>query len=140
MPNPKVKLSYSRKVSERLNFGTEFKYSHPEKESALHLAYEYLITKARIQGLLDTEATRVGRLTVACGQSHRWSKPQVVKATGGQSHRWSKPQVVKATAGQKMLISPPMRDPFADSDQIFIDGFLRENFHFHSKLNLFLDF
>ena len=39
-----------------------------------------------------------------------------------------------------MLISPPMRDPVADLDQIFIDGFLRENFHFQSKLNLFLDF
>ena len=62
MPDPKVgknthetKLSYSRKVSERMNLATEFKYSHPEKESALHLAYEYLITRARIQELLDTD-------------------------------------------------------------------------------------
>ena len=62
MPDPKVgknthetKLSYSRKVSERLNLGTEFKFSHPEKESGLQLAYEYLFTQARIQGLLDTD-------------------------------------------------------------------------------------
>ena len=42
----------------------------------------------------------VSAATPSGGQSHRWSKPQVVKATGGRSHRWTKPQVVKATGGQ----------------------------------------
>ena len=40
-------------------------------------------------------------------ESHRWSKPQVVKATGGQSHRWSKPQVVEATGGRSHRWSKP---------------------------------
>jgi mitochondrial import receptor subunit TOM40 len=62
MPDPKqgkntheTKLSYTRKVSERLNLGTEFKYVIPEKESGLQLAYEYLFSQARLQGLIDTD-------------------------------------------------------------------------------------
>ena len=42
-----TKLSYSRKVSERWNVGTEFKYSQPEKESALHLACESICSHRR---------------------------------------------------------------------------------------------
>eukprot|EP00932_Pfiesteria_piscicida_P008306 SRR837773.18679.p2 GENE.SRR837773.18679~~SRR837773.18679.p2 ORF type:complete len:243 (-),score=97.49 SRR837773.18679:84-752(-) len=50
-----VKLQYCRKVSERLTLGTEFKYSHPDRESGLSMAYEYAFRNARVQGLVDTD-------------------------------------------------------------------------------------
>mmetsp|Transcript_132236 Transcript_132236/g.411025 ORF Transcript_132236/g.411025 Transcript_132236/m.411025 type:complete len:359 (+) Transcript_132236:83-1159(+) len=49
------RLQYIRRFTERLSLGTEFKYSHPDKESGLQLAYEYVFRNARIQGLLDTD-------------------------------------------------------------------------------------
>jgi len=52
--NHEMRLQYTRRLSERLCLGTEFKYSHPEKESGLSMAYEYTFRTARIQGLVDT--------------------------------------------------------------------------------------
>merc|ERR1719282_688487 len=49
------RLHYVRKVTDRLSLGTEYKYSHPDKESGLALAYEYTFRQARVQGLLDTD-------------------------------------------------------------------------------------
>jgi len=50
-----TRFSYVRRISERLSLGTEFKYSHPDKESGLSMAYEYAFRNARVQGLLDTD-------------------------------------------------------------------------------------
>jgi len=50
------KFQYVRKVTERLSLGSEFKYSHPDKESGLQLAYEYAFRQARVQGCIDTDA------------------------------------------------------------------------------------
>jgi len=49
------RLHYVRRLSERLSLGSEFKYSHPDRESGLQLAYEYTFRNARIQGLVDTD-------------------------------------------------------------------------------------
>eukprot|EP00441_Pelagodinium_beii_P034296 CAMPEP_0197628694 /NCGR_PEP_ID=MMETSP1338-20131121/6887_1 /TAXON_ID=43686 ORGANISM="Pelagodinium beii, Strain RCC1491" /NCGR_SAMPLE_ID=MMETSP1338 /ASSEMBLY_ACC=CAM_ASM_000754 /LENGTH=342 /DNA_ID=CAMNT_0043199685 /DNA_START=50 /DNA_END=1078 /DNA_ORIENTATION=+ len=49
------RLQYVRKVTDRLALGSEFKYSYPDKESGLQLAYEYSFRQARVQGLLDTD-------------------------------------------------------------------------------------
>jgi mitochondrial import receptor subunit TOM40 len=49
------RFAYTRKVSERISLGTEFKYSHPDKESGLSMAYEYAFRNARVQGLLDSD-------------------------------------------------------------------------------------
>jgi len=49
------KLSYVRKVTDRLSLGTEYQYSHPDMESGLQMGYEYTFRQARVQGLLDTE-------------------------------------------------------------------------------------
>jgi len=49
------RLQYIRKLTERLSLGSEFKYSHPDRESGLQLAYEYVFRNARVQGLLDTD-------------------------------------------------------------------------------------
>jgi len=49
------RFQYVRKVTDRLSLGSEFKYSHPDKESGLQLAYEYSFRQARVQGLLDTD-------------------------------------------------------------------------------------
>lgn len=49
------RLAYVRRLGERLSLGTEFKYSHPDKESGLQMAYEYTFRQARVQGLLDTD-------------------------------------------------------------------------------------
>lgn len=49
------RLQYMRRVTERLSLGSEFKYSHPDRESGLQMAYEYLFRNARVQGLLDTD-------------------------------------------------------------------------------------
>jgi mitochondrial import receptor subunit TOM40 len=49
------RLHYVRKLTDRLSLGTEFKYSHPDKESGLQLAYEYTFRQARVQGLLDSD-------------------------------------------------------------------------------------
>lgn len=49
------RLSYSRKVTERLSLGTELKVSHPDRASGLQFAYEYTFRQARVQGLLDTD-------------------------------------------------------------------------------------
>lgn len=49
------KMQYMHRFSERLSMGSEFKYSHPDKESGLQLAYEYSFRQARVQGLLDTD-------------------------------------------------------------------------------------
>merc|ERR1719440_163202 len=63
-PDPKLppgtmahecRLNYVRKVSERLALGTEYKISHPDKESGLSMGYEYTFRQARVQGLLDTD-------------------------------------------------------------------------------------
>jgi len=48
------RFQYVRRLSERLSLGSEFKYTHAEKESAMSLAYDYTFRQARIQGLLDT--------------------------------------------------------------------------------------
>lgn len=50
-----VRMHYLRKITERLSVGSEFKYSHPDKESGMSLASEYTFRQARVQGLLDTE-------------------------------------------------------------------------------------
>jgi len=49
------RLHYVRKLTDRLSLGSEFKYSHPDKESSFQLAYEYTFRNARVQGLLDTD-------------------------------------------------------------------------------------
>jgi len=49
------RMQYVRKITDRLSLGSEFKYSHPDKESGLQLAYEYAFRQARVQGLLDTD-------------------------------------------------------------------------------------
>jgi len=49
------RMQYMHKLSERLMMGSEFKYSLPDRESSLQLAYEYTFRQARVQGLLDTE-------------------------------------------------------------------------------------
>jgi mitochondrial import receptor subunit TOM40 len=62
-PDPKTpgansheyRLQYVRKVTERLALGTEYKYSHPDMESALQMGYEYTFRQARVQGLVDTD-------------------------------------------------------------------------------------
>lgn len=50
-----VKMQYVRKLSDRLTLGTELKYSHPDRDSGLSMAYEYAFRNARVQGLLDTD-------------------------------------------------------------------------------------
>jgi mitochondrial import receptor subunit TOM40 len=63
-PDPKLppgqnthecRLHYVRKVTERLALGTEYKVSHPDKESGLSMGYEYTFRQARVQGLVDTD-------------------------------------------------------------------------------------
>jgi len=63
-PNPKspvgaglyeFRAQYLRRLSDRLSLGTEFKYTHPDKDSSLSLAYEYAFRNARLQGLLDAD-------------------------------------------------------------------------------------
>jgi len=49
------RFQYVRRLSERLSLGSEFKISHPDRESAMSLAYEYTFRNSRIQGLLDSE-------------------------------------------------------------------------------------
>eukprot|EP00933_Yihiella_yeosuensis_P028215 TRINITY_DN22034_c0_g1_i2.p1 TRINITY_DN22034_c0_g1~~TRINITY_DN22034_c0_g1_i2.p1 ORF type:complete len:343 (-),score=73.26 TRINITY_DN22034_c0_g1_i2:99-1127(-) len=49
------RMQYVRKVTDRLSLGSEYKYSHPDKDSGLQLAYEYAFRQARVQGLLDTD-------------------------------------------------------------------------------------
>lgn len=49
------RLQYVRKVTDRLSLGCEYKYSHPDKDSGLSMAYEYAFRNARVQGLLDTD-------------------------------------------------------------------------------------
>lgn len=49
------RLNYMRKVTDRLSIGSEYKYSYPDKESGMSLAYEYGFRQARVQGLLDTD-------------------------------------------------------------------------------------
>lgn len=50
-----ARAQYTRKFSERLSLGTEYKYTHPDKDSAFSMAYEYTFRNARIQGLLDSD-------------------------------------------------------------------------------------
>jgi len=50
-----ARLHYVRKVTDRLALGTEYKISHPDKESGLQMGYEYTFRQARVQGLLDTD-------------------------------------------------------------------------------------
>jgi len=50
-----LRMQYVRKVTERLSLGTEYKFSYPDKESGLSMAYEYMFRNARIQGLIDTD-------------------------------------------------------------------------------------
>jgi len=49
------RLQYVRRLNERLSLGTEYKFSYPDKDSGLQLAYEYTFRNARVQGLLDTD-------------------------------------------------------------------------------------
>jgi len=49
------RLHFVRRVTERLSLGTEYKISHPDKESGLSMGYEYSFRQARVQGLLDTD-------------------------------------------------------------------------------------
>jgi|EP00927_Polykrikos_kofoidii_P079772 mitochondrial import receptor subunit TOM40 len=50
-----LRVQYVRKITDRLSLGSEFKYSHPDKESGLSLAYEYAFRQARVQGNLDAD-------------------------------------------------------------------------------------
>uniref|UniRef100_A0A7S2LQI7 Mitochondrial import receptor subunit TOM40 homolog n=1 Tax=Zooxanthella nutricula TaxID=1333877 RepID=A0A7S2LQI7_9DINO len=50
-----IRLQYVRKLSDRLSLGTEFKLSHPDKDSGLSMGYEYAFRNARVQGLLETD-------------------------------------------------------------------------------------
>merc|ERR1712129_270687 len=50
-----ARVSYVRKVSDRLSLGTEYKYTHPDKDSGLSMGYEYTFRNARVQGSLDTD-------------------------------------------------------------------------------------
>jgi mitochondrial import receptor subunit TOM40 len=49
------RMHYVRKVTDRVNLGSELKFSHPDMESGMSLAYEYAFRTARVQGLLDTD-------------------------------------------------------------------------------------
>lgn len=49
------RLQYVRRLNERLSLGTEYKFSFPDKDSGLQLAYEYTFRNARVQGMLDTD-------------------------------------------------------------------------------------
>jgi len=49
-----TKLSYTRKVTERLTLGSEFRCTD-EKDSGLSFAYEYVFRTSRVQGLVDTD-------------------------------------------------------------------------------------
>lgn len=48
------RLHHVRKVTERVSLGSEYRYSHPNKESGLQFGYEYTFRNAKVQGLLDT--------------------------------------------------------------------------------------
>jgi mitochondrial import receptor subunit TOM40 len=50
-----IRLSYLRRLTERLSLGSDYKFSHPDKESGMSLAYEYTFRNSRVQGLLDTD-------------------------------------------------------------------------------------
>lgn len=50
-----LRLQYVRRITERFSMGSEYKYSHPDKESGMSLAYEYSFRQARVQGNLDTD-------------------------------------------------------------------------------------
>lgn len=50
-----LKMQYTRRFSDRLALGAEYKYSHPTMESGLSAAYEYTFRNAHVQGLLDTD-------------------------------------------------------------------------------------
>jgi len=50
-----ARFNYTRRVTERLALGCEYKYSHPDKDSGLSMAYEYSFRNARVQGLMDTD-------------------------------------------------------------------------------------
>lgn len=50
-----LRMQYLRKITERLTLGSEFKYSHPDKDSGMSLAYEYAFRQARVQGNVDTD-------------------------------------------------------------------------------------
>lgn len=49
------RLQYVRKVTDRLSLGSEYKFSYPDKESGMSMAYEYTFRQARVQGNLDTD-------------------------------------------------------------------------------------
>lgn len=49
------RLSFVRRVTERLSLGTEYKLTAPDKDSGLSMGYEYSFRQARVQGLLDTD-------------------------------------------------------------------------------------
>lgn len=50
-----LRMSFVRKLTERLSLGTEYKISPSDKESGLSMAYEYVFRQARVQGNLDTD-------------------------------------------------------------------------------------
>jgi len=49
-----AKLQYVRKITDRLQIGTELEVSMPYEESSLKVGYEYAFRQARVQGLIDT--------------------------------------------------------------------------------------
>mmetsp|Transcript_107488 Transcript_107488/g.272738 ORF Transcript_107488/g.272738 Transcript_107488/m.272738 type:complete len:354 (-) Transcript_107488:195-1256(-) len=54
-PLHEVKMQYHRRLNERLCLATEFKFSHPDKESGMSMAYEYAFRNSRVQGNVDTD-------------------------------------------------------------------------------------
>lgn len=49
-----AKFQYVRKVTDRLQIGTELEVQMPYEESSLKVGYEYTFRQARVQGLIDT--------------------------------------------------------------------------------------
>jgi len=49
-----AKLQYVRKVSDRLQLGTELEVSMPYMESSMKVGYEYAFRMARVQGAIDS--------------------------------------------------------------------------------------
>jgi len=65
-PIHNYRMQYTRKVSDRVNLGTEFEYSFPDHDSSLKAGYEYNFKTGRVQGAVDTS----GRINCAV-QDHK---------------------------------------------------------------------
>lgn len=49
------RMTYLRKVTERLSLGSEYKFSYPDRDSGMSMAYEYSFRNSRVQGNVDTD-------------------------------------------------------------------------------------